>query len=98
MEENVTLPVEKRPNGIGTAGFVCGLIGLCLCWIPVVGQIIGWILSTLGLIFSIIGIAKKNAKKGLSIAGLIISCITILILIIVVAAAGAALATAAEVL
>lgn len=98
MEEYVTLPVEKRSNGIGTAGFVCGLIGLCLCWIPIAGQIIGWILSTLGLIFSIIGVAKKNTKKGLAIAGLIISCITILVLIIIVAAAGAALATAAEVL
>lgn len=98
MEEATEFPVAKRSNGIGTAGFVCSLIALCICWIPIVGQILGWILNTLGLIFSIVGVAKKNVKKGLAIAGLIIACVTILILIIVAVAAVGAVASAADLL
>ncbi|MBQ4355669.1 MAG: hypothetical protein II757_03295 [Bacteroidales bacterium] len=94
MEENTNTPVQLEKNGIGTAGFICALIGLCLFWIPIAGPIIGWILGTLGLIFSIIGVVKKNRKKGLAIAGLIISCILIVILIVnairIAAAASAA--------
>jgi hypothetical protein len=37
---------------------------------------VGMGLGTLGLILSIVGLAKKNAKKGLAIAGLVLGCIT----------------------
>lgn len=97
MEENATLPVEKRKNGIGTAGFVCSLIALCICWVPIIGQTLGWILNTLGLIFSIIGVAKRNVQKGLAIAGLIIACVTILILIIALVAIGVAVASVSHI-
>lgn len=30
---------QRKSNGLGTAGFVLVLIGISLCWIPVVGQI-----------------------------------------------------------
>ena len=47
-----------------------GIFALVLCWVPVVN----WILGLLGLIFSIIGIAKKNGgAKGAAIAGLILT-------------------------
>ena len=70
----------QQKNGIGTAGFVLALIGLLLCWVPV----LNWILWILGVVFSIIGVFKK--PKGLSIAGLIISFIGIIVILSVAAA------------
>lgn len=72
MEEKVV--VVKQGNGMGVAGFVLALLGLLLCWVP----ILNWILWILGLVFSIIGMFKP--KKGLAIAGLVISCLYILLL------------------
>ncbi len=69
--------VEKKSNGIGTAGFVLALIAIFLGWVPV----LGWILWLLGLIFSFVGVFKT--PKGLSIAGLVISLIGIILLIAV---------------
>jgi len=69
--------VQKKSNGIGTAGFVLALIALFLGWIP----FLGWIIWILGLIFSFVGVFKS--PRGLSIAGLIISFIGIIMLIVV---------------
>jgi len=77
---------EKRPNGIAVAGLVMGIITIVLCWFPGIPLLTG----LLGFIFSIAGIAKKNARsKGaavtgliLSIAGLILSVCALLALII----------------
>ena len=82
MEDNsgktiIINQVQKKSNGIGTAGFVLAIIALFLGWIP----LLGWIMWLLGLIFSFIGVFKS--PKGLSIAGLIISFIGIIILIVV---------------
>lgn len=70
----------KKKNGIGTAGFILALIGLVFCWVP----ILDWILWFLGFLFSFIGVFKK--PRGLSIAGLIISCIGIIIIVAVIGA------------
>ena len=64
-----------RSNGAGVAGLVFGILSLCLGWIPY----IGWIFVLLGLIFSIVGLAKRNATKGAAIAGLILSIIGVFI-------------------
>lgn len=79
MENKVNQPaqqpiVAKTGNGMGVAGFVLALLGLIFCWVPV----IDWILWLLGVIFSVIGIFKP--KKGLAIAGLVISFIGILVI------------------
>ena len=75
----------KKKNGIGPAGFILALGGLVFCWVP----ILDWILWFLGFLFSFIGVFKK--PRGLSIAGLVISCIGIIIIIAVIGAvAGAA--------
>jgi hypothetical protein len=71
---------EKKQNGLGVAGFVLALLGLLLGWIPVAG----WILWVLGLIFSFIGIFR--APRGLAIAGLVISCLSLIFLIFLVSA------------
>lgn len=69
-------PEAKKSNGIGTAGFVLAIIAIFLSWVPTVG----WILWVLGLIFSFVGVFKE--PKGLSIAGLVISCLGFIFLII----------------
>lgn len=58
----------KSSNGLGVAGFVLGLIGLFT--FPIV------IFGFLGFIFSFIGVFK--APRGLAIAGLVISIISLL--------------------
>src|SRR4051812_24367277 len=73
--------VERKSNGIGTAGFVLALIALFLGWIPIVG----WIIWILGLILSIVGL--MGTPKGLAVAGLVISLVGIILLMFVFTAA-----------
>ena len=68
--------VEKKSNGVGIAGFVLALCALFFSWIPV----LNWILWILGLILSFVGIFRK--PKGLAIAGLIISCLGLILIIV----------------
>ena len=65
---------KQRSNGLGTAGFVLALLGLILCWIP----ILDWLLWFLGALFSFIGVFK--APRGLAIAGFVISFINFIVL------------------
>lgn len=69
--------MQKKTNGIGTAGFVLALIAIFFGWIP----FLGWIIWLLGLIFSFVGVFKE--PKGLSIAGLVISLIGFILMIVV---------------
>ncbi|GAB3449248.1 DUF4190 domain-containing protein [Actinophytocola sediminis] len=72
-------------NGLGTTGFILGLIGLVLSPIPFIG-VIAWPLVILGLIFSAIGFSKvskgKATNKGLAIAGMVTSIIGLAICIV----------------
>lgn len=72
--------IQKKGNGLGTAGFVLSLIAFILCWVP----ILDFILWLLGAIFSVIGVFK--APRGLAIAGCIISFILIIVLLTAFAA------------
>lgn len=71
------MTVEKGKNGLGVAGGILAIIGAVFGFIPLMGWLF-WILWTLALIFSIIGVSKKNVKKGMAWTGLII-CIIMLI-------------------
>ena len=56
-----------------------GIITLVFCWFPG----IPWLTGLLGVIFSIAGIAKKDARsKGAAIAGLLLSINGIIISIV----------------
>jgi hypothetical protein len=76
--------VPQAPgNGLGVAGFVCGLIGLILCWVPWFGFLLGLV----GVVLSGIGIAqgkKKGAPTGLAIAGLVCGILAVLVWIVLV--------------
>lgn len=70
---------------MGVASLVLGIISLLTSWIPFV-CFLAFILAVIGLILGIVDSVKKSKandrKKGISIAGLIISAIAIPIIII----------------
>jgi len=77
-------PPPGQSNGMAVTGMVCGIIGLVLFWLPVVG----WILAILGIIFGGVGIAKANAggpNKGMAIAGVVLGIVSISLYVIIVA-------------
>lgn len=66
---------NQPTNGLAIAGFVVSLVSLCCCGL---GAIVGLILSIIGLVKA----KDYNGNgKGLAIAGVIISAISILFLI-----------------
>jgi cytoskeletal protein RodZ len=85
---------EQRPepkNGLGTAGFVLGLIGLIFSFIPLIG-VVAWPLVILGIVLGGVGFARvrsgKATNKGLTIAGVVLSIIGLVICIVWTAAFG----------
>ena len=91
-------PPHRAPqNGLGTAGFVLGLIGLLFSFIPVIG-VIAWPLVLLGLVLAGIGVSRARAgratNKGLAIAGLVCASLGLVMCVLYTAAFGAAVATA----
>ncbi|MFG6397134.1 MAG: hypothetical protein K1V89_07350 [Muribaculaceae bacterium] len=71
------LQQPQQGNGIGTAGFVLSIVGVCFGFVPFVG-VVCWILA---IVFSAIGLGRR--PRGLAIAGLVISVALPLILIAV---------------
>ena len=82
-------PQQAQSNGMGTAGFVCGLIGLIFSFIPLIG-VIAWPLVIIGIVLSAVGMNYANqgraSNKGLATAGLVVSVIGLAICIIWIAA------------
>lgn len=74
---NVTVNVQNNSNGMAVAGFVISLVSFFLCC----GSF-NW----LSLIFSIIGLVQAKSKngngKGLAIAGIVISCLVMVLFLI----------------
>jgi len=72
----------RRTNGFATAGLICGILSvtLCLCCGGIPANI-------LGLIFSIVALLQINenpqlhAGRGLAIAGIILSAVSLCILL-----------------
>jgi hypothetical protein len=83
-------------NGLGTGGFVLGLLGLLFSFIPLIG-IIAWPLVLLGVILSGIGLSRARSGRatnmGLTIAGVACSVLGLLVCISYAAAFGAAVST-----
>ncbi|WP_143267934.1 DUF4190 domain-containing protein [Amycolatopsis alba] len=79
-------PVAAPPrNGLGTAGFVLGLVGLLFSPIPFIG-VIAWPLVIVGIILSGIGFSRAKSgvanNKGLALTGIILSAIGLVICIL----------------
>jgi hypothetical protein len=100
MPPSPPMPVANQyKNGLGTAGFVLGLVGLIFAVIPIIG-IIAWPLTILGLIFGVIGTLRANrgqaSNKGLAITAVVLSAIGLVICVIWTAAFGKAVNDAAN--
>ena len=69
-------------NGLGTGGFVCGLVGLIFSFVPIIG-LVAWPLVIVGVVLSAIGVSKANRQlannKGLATAGVVLSIIGLVI-------------------
>ena len=76
---NVVISEQGKTDGLCLAGFIVSLVSLILC---------GCSVSLVSLILSIVGVTriKKNGHsgKGLGIAGIVISAVSIVIFIIYV--------------
>ncbi|WP_410566924.1 DUF4190 domain-containing protein [Amycolatopsis sp. cmx-4-61] len=94
MPPSPSMPVpNQNKNGLGTAGFVLGLVGLIFAFIPIIG-VIAWPLTILGLIFGIVGTLRANrgqaSNKGLAITAVVLSAIGLVICVLWTAAFGKA--------
>jgi hypothetical protein len=77
--------VAQPRNGVGTAGFVLGLVGLLFSFIPIVG-VVAWPLVILGLVLSLVGFARANkgiaTNKGLAVAGAVLSVLGLIVCVL----------------
>lgn len=69
------ITTKAKINGLGLAGFICSLAGIITCGIT---SIVGFVISLISFILN----KQKGNKDRYSLAGLIISSITILLIII----------------
>ncbi|CRK61213.1 hypothetical protein [Alloactinosynnema sp. L-07] len=78
-------PVAPPRNGLGTAGFVVGLIGMLFAFVPIVG-VIAWPMVIVGLILSIVGVVlagkRQATNRGMAIAGVVVSAIGLVVCVI----------------
>jgi hypothetical protein len=86
-------PERAAQNGLGTTGFVLGLVGFLLSFIPLIG-VVAWPLVILGLVLGGIGVARarkgRATNRGLAIAGVVLSALGLLVCVLWVAVFGAA--------
>ena len=69
--------VETKKSGLGTAGLVLGIIGICTSFIPIINNL-SFIMGVLAVIFGIIALAKHDSK-GKTIATIILGILAIVI-------------------
>ena len=73
-----TSPVTASSNGVGIAGFVTGLLGALLSWIPLAGIILG----LLGVVLGGVGMSqgrRSGRKTGLALAGVVLGALALVI-------------------
>lgn len=75
-------PTPQPSNGLGIAGMVLGIIALFGAWIPFLNML-SILLGIIGLVLAIVGCVRaSNGKvngKGISIAGIVLSALSIVI-------------------
>jgi len=87
IHHTVEIVHTHKWSGLCISSFIVSLFGIIFCFIPIV-NIFGLILELVALILGIAGVIYTNRNeamqgKGLGIAGIIISCICILIVIFI---------------
>lgn len=73
-------------NAMGTAGFVCGLIGLAVGFLPGWLSLIALPLAVLGVTFGSVGYGRAKrglaTNRGLAQAGVVLGVITLVLVLI----------------
>lgn len=70
---------ENRGNGLGVAALVVGIVALVFSWVPFLNVValppalVGFCLGVAGLVFG----AVKKRSKGMSVAGIVLSVVSI---------------------
>lgn len=95
MSQSVAAPAMAR-NGLGTAGFVLGLLATIFGLVPILG-VGSFLVGALGLIFGILGYVRSRkhlaTNGGLALSGAILGAIGIVFAIISTAATSAAVSS-----
>lgn len=68
---------ETRKSGLGTAGLVLGIIGICTSFIPIINNL-SFIMGVLAVIFGLIALVKQDSK-GKTITTIILGILAIVI-------------------
>lgn len=68
--------MERKNTGLGIAALVLSIIAVVFCFIPYI-NVISYIMGFLAVIFGIVSLISKKAKKGLPVAALILAIIAI---------------------
>lgn len=76
--QNANKPKSEK-YGLAISSFVLGILGFVFTFI-----VIGIVPAIIGLILGIVSIAKDTKKKGMAIAGIVISIIAIMLFVILV--------------
>jgi hypothetical protein len=74
-------PQGGRFNGLGLASLITGGVAFLLAFVPFVNYGSG-VLAVIGIVLGIIGLVIKFARKGLAIAGLIVSGVALILTIL----------------
>ena len=74
-------PPSNQGRGMALAGLILGIVGLVLCWVPLL-NVMALVIALAGLGLSIaalvIAVRRRTSAKGLSIAGTIVSGLAVL--------------------
>lgn len=84
---------QKTGSGLGVAALILGIVALVGAVIPFLNYV-AWVVGVVGLILGIIALVQKNRRKGVAVAGTIISGVAIILSIVLAIAYTAAFASA----
>lgn len=78
MTVNVAAP-SRSSHSLGVASLVVGVLSFFVCWMPVIGLLLGGLGLVLGIGGLVIAITRKGGGIGYSIAGSAVSALSVMI-------------------
>lgn len=82
--------MEKKSVGLAVASMVCGIVGLVLsCCVPYLPIVLGIV----GLVLGAVSLRKQAGGKGMAIAGIVCSIITLVPAVLMIVAGASLLSS-----
>lgn len=78
VSSEVAAKPELKSNGLGLAALIIGIIALVFAFIPLI-QVFGGFAAFVGSVLGLVGLFLKGRKKGVAIAGTIISILAVIL-------------------